>query len=50
MIKIIFRYVIYSLLDILNLFKNYFSMNNFIIIFPRILSIIKKILIYDKKY
>ncbi len=49
MIKIIFRYVIYSLLDILNLFKNYFSMNNFIIIFPRILSIIvKKILIYDK--
>lgn len=49
MIKIFFRYIIYSLLDFLYLFKNYFLKNNFIIISPRIISIIvKKILIYDK--
>ena len=49
MLKIFFRYIIYSLLDLINLFKNFFLSNNFIIIFPRIISImIKKILIYDK--
>ena len=49
MFKILSRYLVYSLLDILNLFKNYFSLNNFVIIFPRIISVItKKILIYDK--
>lgn len=49
MFKIFFRYLIYSFLDFLNLFKNYFSLNNFVIIFPRIVSVVtRKILIYDK--
>ena len=44
------RYLYYSLLDILRIIKNLISRNTFIILSPRILSLIlKKVLIFDKK-
>tara|TARA_B100002019_G_scaffold281657_1_gene285960 strand:- start:650 stop:1495 length:846 start_codon:yes stop_codon:yes gene_type:complete len=50
MFKNLMRYLYYSLLDILRIIKNLISRNTFIILSPRILSLIlKKVLIFDKK-
>ncbi len=50
MLKNLMRYLYYSLLDILRIIKNLISRNTFIILSPRILSLIlKKVLIFDKK-
>jgi len=50
MIKKISRYLYYSIFDLLKIFINLKSTNNFIILYPRILSLIlRSILIFDKK-
>ena len=50
MLKNLIRCLFYSLLDILRIIKNLISRNTFIILSPRILSLIlKKVLIFDKK-
>ena len=48
--KKIFRYLFYSIYDFFNIFINLKSNHNFIILYPRVLSIIfQKILIFEKK-
>ena len=50
MLKKIFRYLFYTIYDFFKIFINLRSNNNFIILYPRILSVIlKKILIFEKK-
>lgn len=48
--KKIFRYLFYSIYDLFNIFINLKSNHNFIILYPRLLSIMfQKILIFEKK-
>ena len=49
MIKNLFRYFYYLIYDLLKIFINLKSTNNFIILYPRIISLIlKDVLIFDK--
>ena len=49
MIKSLFRYFYYLIYDLLKIFINLKSTNNFIILYPRIISLIlKDVLIFDK--
>ena len=49
MIKKLFRYFYYSILDLFKIFINLKSKHNFIILFPRIISLVfKRIIIFDK--